>query len=78
MGAAGVCVAALLLFIVAVEPVGYLIISAVCFWMTAWAMGARSHLRSALIAVVLSVVVYFSFTRLLDISLPAGVFEGLF
>ena len=43
--------------------------------MTAWAMGA-SHLKSALIAVVLSVVVYFSFTRLLDISLPAGVFEG--
>ena len=74
----GVSVAALLVFIVAVEPVGYLIISAVCFWMTAWAMGARSHLKSALIAVVLSVVVYFSFTRLLDISLPAGVFEGLF
>ena len=72
-----VCVAAILLFIVAVEPVGYLIVSAVCFWMTAWAMGARSHLKSALIAVLLSVVVYFSFTRLLDISLPAGIFEGI-
>lgn len=72
-----VCVAAVLVFIVAVEPVGYLIVSAVCFWMTAWAMGARSHMRSAIIAVVLSVVVYFSFTRLLDISLPAGLFEGV-
>jgi putative tricarboxylic transport membrane protein len=72
-----VCVAAILLFIVAVEPVGYLIVSAVCFWMTAWAMGARNHLKSALIAVVLSVVVYFSFTRLLDISLPAGIFGGV-
>jgi putative tricarboxylic transport membrane protein len=74
----GVCVAAVLIFIVAVEPVGYLIVSAVCFWLTAWAMGSRSYLKSALIAVVLSAVVYFSFTRLLDISLPAGVFEGLF
>ncbi|MEO7235176.1 MAG: tripartite tricarboxylate transporter TctB family protein [Lapillicoccus sp.] len=73
-----VCVAAVLVFIVAVEPVGYLIVSAVCFWLTAWAMGARSHLRSAIIAVVLSAVVYFSFTRLLDISLPAGIFEGRF
>ena len=72
-----VCVAAVLIFIVAVEPVGYLIVSAVCFWLTAWAMGARSHLKSALIAIVLSAVVYFSFTRLLDISLPAGVLEGI-
>ena len=73
-----VCVAAVLIFIVAVEPVGYLIVSAVCFWLTAWAMGARNHLKSALIAVVLSAVVYFSFTRLLDIDLPAGLFEGRF
>jgi putative tricarboxylic transport membrane protein len=41
-------------------------------------MGARRHFRSALIAVVLSVVVYVAFTRLLDIALPAGVFEGIF
>jgi len=72
-----VCVAAVLIFIVAVEPVGYLIVSAVTFWLTAWAMGARSHWRSAVIAVVLSLVVYLSFTRLLGIDLPAGILEGI-
>lgn len=72
-----VTVAAVVFFIVAVDRLGYLIVSAVAFWLTAWAMGARHHLRSAAIAVVLSVVVYFAFTRLLDISLPAGVLGGL-
>jgi putative tricarboxylic transport membrane protein len=72
-----VCVAAVVLFIVAVDRVGYLLVSAVTFWLTAWAMGARSHWRSALIAVVLSLVVYVSFTRLLDINLPAGILEGI-
>jgi putative tricarboxylic transport membrane protein len=73
----GVCIAAALVFIAGVEPLGYIIVSTIAFWLTAWAMGARRHFRSALIAVVLSVVVYVAFTRLLDITLPAGVFEGI-
>jgi putative tricarboxylic transport membrane protein len=68
-----VCVAAVLVFIVGVEPLGYVIVSSIVFWLTAWAVGARHVLRSALIAVVLSLVVYLAFTRLLDIALPAGV-----
>jgi putative tricarboxylic transport membrane protein len=68
-----VCVAAVLIFIVGVEPLGYIIVSSIVFWLTAWAVGARHIVRTAIIAVVLSIVVYLSFTRLLDISLPAGV-----
>ncbi|HET6736523.1 tripartite tricarboxylate transporter TctB family protein [Mycobacterium sp.] len=68
-----VCVAAVLIFIAAVEPVGYVIVSSIVFWLTAWAAGARRIVRTAVIAVVLSLVVYLSFTRLLDISLPAGI-----
>jgi putative tricarboxylic transport membrane protein len=60
-------------FIVGVEPLGYVIVSSIVFWLTAWAVGARHVLRSAVIAVVLSLVVYLAFTRLLDITLPAGV-----
>ncbi|HET8594834.1 MAG TPA: tripartite tricarboxylate transporter TctB family protein [Intrasporangium sp.] len=72
-----VCIAAALVFIAGIEQLGYIIVSTVAFWLTAWAMGARRHLRSALIAVVLSVVVYVAFTRLLEIDLPAGVLEGI-
>jgi putative tricarboxylic transport membrane protein len=71
------CVAAVAIFIAAIESMGYVIVSSVAFWLTAWAMGARHHLRSALIAVVLALVVYLAFTRLLDISLPAGILEGV-
>ncbi|MFD5554552.1 tripartite tricarboxylate transporter TctB family protein [Streptomyces sp. NPDC127068] len=72
-----VCVAAVLIFIAGVESLGYVIVSALAFWLTAWAMGARSHLKSAGIAVVLSLVVYLVFTRALGISLAPGVLEGV-
>jgi putative tricarboxylic transport membrane protein len=68
-----VCVAAVVIFIVGVEPLGYVIVSSVVFWLTAWALGARHVVHTAVIGVVLSVVIYLSFTRLLDISLPPGV-----
>lgn len=72
-----VCIGAALVFIAGIEQLGYIVVSTIAFWLTAWAMGARRHLRSALIAVVLSLVVYLAFTRLLDIDLPAGVLEGI-
>ncbi len=68
-----ICVAAVLIFIAGVEPLGYIIVSSIVFWLTAWAVGARHIVRTAIIAIVLSLVVYLSFTRLLDISLPAGI-----
>ena len=68
-----VCMAAVLVFIVGVESLGYVIVSSIVFWLCAWAIGARHVLRTAVIGVVLSVTVYLAFTRLLDISLPAGV-----
>jgi putative tricarboxylic transport membrane protein len=72
-----VCAAAVIFFILAVETLGYVVVSSIAFWLTAWAMGARNHLRSALIAIVLSLVIYLAFTRLLDISLPPGILEGV-
>ncbi|MFF8957463.1 tripartite tricarboxylate transporter TctB family protein [Streptomyces sp. NPDC014894] len=72
-----VCAGAVLIFIAGVDTLGYVIVSALAFWLTAWACGARSHLKSAAIAVVLSIVVYLVFTRALGISLAAGVLEGV-
>jgi putative tricarboxylic transport membrane protein len=68
-----VCVAAVLVFIAGVEFLGYVIVSSIVFWLTAWAVGARHIVRTAVIGIALSLVVYLAFTRLLDISLPAGV-----
>jgi putative tricarboxylic transport membrane protein len=68
-----VCVAAVLVFIAGIEFLGYVIVSSIVFWLTAWAVGARHILRTAVIGIVLALVVYLAFTRLLDIPLPAGV-----
>jgi putative tricarboxylic transport membrane protein len=68
-----VCVAAVLVFIAGVEFLGYVIVSSIVFWLTAWAVGARHIVRTAVIGIALSLVVYLAFTRLLDIPLPAGV-----
>jgi putative tricarboxylic transport membrane protein len=37
-------------------------------------LGSRSLIRDLIVAVVLPLAIYFPFTRLLDIFLPAGVF----
>lgn len=70
-----VSVAALVIFVFAVEPVGYIITTTVVFWIIAWAMGARKYLTSLLIGFILATVIYFVFTRLLSIHLPGGVLE---
>ena len=67
------CVAAALVFIAGVESLGYVIVSSIAFWLTAWAVGARHVFRTAVIGIALSLIVYVAFTRGLEISLPAGV-----
>jgi putative tricarboxylic transport membrane protein len=70
--------AAVVWFIVTLDLLGYIIASTVTFWAIAFAMGARHHIRNALIAVLLSTSVYLLFTQLLRIDLPGGVLERLF
>jgi putative tricarboxylic transport membrane protein len=52
---------------------GYLIATALFFVGAARAMGSRQPTRDAVIAVGMSVVVYFTFTRALGVHLPEGV-----
>ncbi len=72
-----VTVLALVFFVFAVEPLGYPITATIVMFAIAWAMGSRRWWASLLIAVIVSCVIYFSFTRLLTIDLPAGVLEGI-
>lgn len=71
------CVAAVVFFIAAVDVLGYPLTATVTFWVTAWSMGARKHLRNAAISIVLVFAIYLVFTHLLGIVLPAGVLEGV-
>jgi putative tricarboxylic transport membrane protein len=57
----------------AIDPIGYLISTAVLFGVCAALLGSRNHIRDAVIAVVLTVAIYFLFSRGLNIYLPPGL-----
>ncbi len=69
---------ALLLNLALMERAGFVISSSVLFWLAARAFHSRRPARDAAVAVLLSILVYFSFTRGLGLILPLGIFNRLF
>ena len=69
---------ALLLNLVLLERAGFVISSSVLFWLVARAFHSRRPARDATVAVLLSLLVYFAFTRGLGLILPLGIFNRLF
>jgi putative tricarboxylic transport membrane protein len=63
----------LIAYAYALEFVGYLITTSVLFAVSAAILGSRNHIRDAVIAVGLTIAVYFLFSRGLSIYLPMGV-----
>jgi hypothetical protein len=65
------------LHVILLETAGYVIAATVCFWGVAYAFGSRKILKDLVISAVFAVIVYFSFSKGLNINLPSGVFEGI-
>jgi putative tricarboxylic transport membrane protein len=59
-----------------VERAGFVVASAVLFWMTARAFDHRHPVRDAAAAIVVAAASYFIFARVLGVSLPPGVLAG--
>ena len=70
--------AAILLHVILLEITGYVVAATVCFWGVAYGFGSRKILNDFLISLTFALVVYFSFTKGLNINLPSGFFEGIF
>ena len=62
--------------LVLLEYLGFIIASAVLFWLTARAFESRHPLRDVASAVVVSAGAYALFAKLLDLSLPTGILAG--
>ena len=62
-----------LLYAFLVVPLGYVIATALLFFVAVRVLGSRLVARDAVVAVLLTLLVYIAFTRFLDISLPEGV-----
>jgi hypothetical protein len=58
------------------ERAGFIVASAALCWLTARAFDRRRPWRDFAFAVVMSVAFYVLFARVLQVSLPAGVFAG--
>jgi putative tricarboxylic transport membrane protein len=71
----GLVVVGIILHLALAERAGFVVASAVLFWLTARAFDERHPVRDAFFAVGLSVAAYLLFARLLEVSLPAGVLE---
>ncbi|MBU2663706.1 tripartite tricarboxylate transporter TctB family protein [Actinoplanes bogorensis] len=61
-------------FAIALEYAGFVVSAALFIVLTARVLGSRHLVRDVIVAIVLPIAIYLSFTRLLDIFLPAGVF----
>ena len=75
--ALGIAAAGLLFFLFTVEPLGFIPATTVMFFLISLAMGSRRYLMALVIAVATACVIFFSFTKLLSIDLPAGFLEGI-
>ena len=70
-----IIVVAIGLHVFLLERTGYIISAAISFWGVAYAFGAKKIVKIGIISFIFAALVYFSFTKLLDIQLPKWVIE---
>ena len=69
--------AAIALHVILLEIAGYVIAATVCFFGVAYGFGSRKYLKDLGISLIFALIVYFSFTKGLNINLPSGFFKGV-
>lgn len=73
----GLLVAMFVGLIVAVEPLGWVIASALFFAGCAGVLGGRHHVRNLVIGTILALASFYAFYSGLGIPLPAGILDGI-
>ena len=59
-----------------IERAGFVVATTVVFFGVSFAFGARNIFKILIISVIFSAIVYFSFTRGLNVNLPSGILGG--
>ena len=70
-------IAAFVVNLALIEPLGWVISGTVLFWGSAFALGSRHHIRNLFIAAALSLTTFYAFAIGLGVNLPAGVLQGI-
>ena len=76
-GSLAFIVAGFLFQIFFITTLGFILSSTVLFVAVAMGFGSRHYVRDTIVALILSAAAYFTFTKLLNLQLPAGIFGGL-
>ena len=66
-------VGALVVYLLLLEPLGYIVATTLFFPLCGRLLGSRSPVRDAVAGLVLAVVVFVLFTQFLGVDLPAGL-----
>ena len=70
-------IAAFVVNLALIEPLGWVISGGLLFWGSAFALGSRHHIRNLFIAAALSLTTFYAFAIGLGVNLPAGVLQGI-
>lgn len=60
-----------------IEPLGWVISGALLFFLSAFALGNRHHVRGLAIGIAMSLVTFYAFAIGLGVNLPAGILQGI-
>jgi putative tricarboxylic transport membrane protein len=69
--------AAFALNAVLIEPLGWVISGSLLFFLSAFALGNRHHVRGLAIGIALGLVTFYAFAIGLGVNLPAGILQGI-
>lgn len=65
----------MLTYPILIERAGFIIATSVAFFGVSFAYGAKNLLKNLAISVIFSAIVYFAFSKGLNVNLPAGVLK---
>ncbi|WP_404350662.1 tripartite tricarboxylate transporter TctB family protein [Phycicoccus jejuensis] len=73
----GILAGAFALNALLIEPLGWVISGALLFFLSAFALGNRHHVRGLAIGIAMSLVTFYAFAIGLGVNLPAGILQGI-
>jgi putative tricarboxylic transport membrane protein len=73
----GIVLASLLAYLVLIERGGFIIAASITFFGVTVVFDNKKHGRAAIFGTIFITIVYLSFTRFLNVQLPAGIFKDL-
>jgi putative tricarboxylic transport membrane protein len=73
----GILAGAFALNALLVEPLGWVISGSLLFFLSAFALGNRHHVRGLAFGIALSLATFYAFAIGLGVNLPAGILQGI-